>query len=573
MTFKQLKANLQKDFSGLPEVKVAILADSAIQLLSQAVRGAGHEAGLDLRIFEADSEHIEHEVLNPATSLYAFEPDFVCLFHSAQKLSRAFYALPPDARHDFSDAHLARIRILWDTLGRNRVRGVIQFNLAEIQDGTFGHYANKMRESFLYHLRRINFELMNMARLAGNVFINDVSVLHARAGANMAFSPQLYVDADMVFSLDFLPDVAKGAVDIVSAALGRAKKCLILDLDNTLWGGSIGDDGLDHLELGDLGVGKAFTELQAWAKRLKERGVILAVCSKNDEAIAREPFEKHPDMLLGLSDITVFAANWEDKPDNIRRIQQALNIGFDAMVFLDDSPFEREMVRRALPAVTVPELPEDPAEFVPFLCAQNLFEMATYSEEDINRTRMYREEAHRRDLEVTFSSKDEFLASLDMSAVVSEFTPFLAPRVAQLTQRSNQFNLRTVRYTEKDIERIAASRDHRTLAFSLADRFGDYGLISAVILERVRDAFFIDTWIMSCRVLKRGVEQLALEHMVASARKSGAASLIGEYVPTAKNGLVKAHYAVLGFRDIGGGRWELRIEDYKGTATFIRTTS
>jgi FkbH-like protein len=319
-------------------------------------------------------------------------------------------------------------------------------------------------------------------------------------------------------------------------------------------------------------VGKAFTDLQLWARHLKERGIILAVCSKNEEAIAKEPFEKHPDMVLGLEDIAVFSANWENKPDNIRRIRDILNIGMDSMVFLDDNPFEREMVRKEIPEITVPELPLDPAEYVPFLRAQNLFETASYSEEDAGRTQMYREEAGRKSLEIAYASEEEFLAGLEMKAVVSPFNKFNTPRVAQLSQRSNQFNLRTVRYTEKEIEEIAASPDHRTFAFNLEDKFGDYGLISAVILKRDGgrggDAFFIDTWIMSCRVLKRGVERFVLDRLASAAREAGARSLIGEYLPTPKNALVKDHYAGLGFR-AADGRWVLSVESHPPTPTFI----
>ena len=230
-----------------------------------------------------------------------------------------------------------------------------------------------------------------------------------------------------------------------AAQRGTFNKCLILDLDNTLWGGVIGDDGIEGIQLGHgLGIGKAFTELQQWAKKLQQRGIILCVVSKNDEQVAKEPFIHHPDMVLRLDDIAVFMANWETKVDNIRAVQQVLNIGFDSMVFLDDNPFERAIVRENIPGITVPELPEDPAQYLEFLYSLNLFETASASEVDDKRTRQYQQEAKRIELKRTFANEQEFLASLGMEARVEPFTAFNTPRVAQLTQRSNQFNLRTM---------------------------------------------------------------------------------------------------------------------------------
>lgn len=572
MEFKTLKANLKKDFTGSKVVRVAVLGDSATQMLCTALRGYGYTARLDLRIYEAEYGQMDREILDPGSGLHAFGPDFTLIFPSTPKLHKAFLKLDASGRKGFAASVLARLDALWSALEKVQTRKIIQFNFGEVGDAAFGHFANRVEHSFLYQLRKLNFGIMEMARGRGNVFVNDLAGLQSHFGFREAFSPQTYVNADMVLALDHLPHVAKGAVDIMSAALGFAKKCLILDLDNTLWGGVIGDDGLEGIQIGELGVGKAFSEFQAWARELKDRGIILAVCSKNDGRTAREPFETHPDMVLRLEDIAVFVANWENKPENIRRIQATLNIGLDSMVFLDDNPFEREMVRKALPEVLVPELPEDPAEYVPFLRSANLFETASFSEEDAGRTRMYREEAGRQESALSFASEEEFLAGLAMEATVSPCNRFNIPRVAQLTQRSNQFNLRTVRYSEAEIEGLAGSPKWRTFAFNLRDRFGDYGLISAILLRCDGDVWFIDTWIMSCRVLKRGMERFSLERLVAAARRDGATRLVGEYRATPKNGLVKDHYAKLDFREVGGF-WEQAIADFRPAAHFITETN
>ena len=345
-------------------------------------------------------------------------------------------------------------------------------------------------------------------------------------------------------------------------------------MDNTLWGGVIGDDGLEGIQLGHgLGIGKAFTELQMWIKKLQQRGIIICVASKNDEETAKEPFEKHPDMVLKLSDIAVFQANWETKVDNIRTIQSILNIGFDSMVFLDDNPFERNIVRENIPGITVPELPEDPGEYLEYLYGLNLFETASYSSLDKDRTAQYQVEARRVKLQKTFTNEADFLRSLDMTSVVSGFTRFNTPRVAQLSQRSNQFNLRTIRYTEADIERMATDEDVIDLSFTLEDKFGDNGLIAVVIMKpEDKDTLFVDTWFMSCRVLKRGMENFTLNTMVERAREKEYKRIVGEYLPTPKNKMVAEHYLQLGFKKISGtetAQFELNVDDYEPRECYI----
>jgi FkbH-like protein len=568
--FFELKKNLKKDFSACRQVRLAVLGDSATQLMTQAIQGYGHDCGINFDIFEADYNQIERQVFDSTSELYQRRPEFVIIFRSTQKLIKHFYKINAQEKARFAEEHLRQVESIYDSIVQNHPCRVIYFNFLEINDAIFGNYASKVNSSFAYQLRKINYELMNTAQRCKNLFIADVCALHHQYGSSVAIDPKMYINADMVFSLDFMPAVAKQVTDIILAVSGNFKKCLIMDLDNTLWGGIIGDDGLENIQIGDLGIGKAFTEMQLWIKQLKQRGIILAVCSKNDERLAREPFEKHPDMVLRLDDIALFVANWDNKADNIRFIQSVLNIGFDSMVFLDDNPFEREMVRTHIPDIEIPDLPEDPAEYLPYLRTLNLFETASYTEKDEQRTRQYQEEAQRVVAQKLFTNEDEFLASLSMVAEVRPFDKFTVPRVAQLTQRSNQFNLRTIRYTEEEIQKIMSSEEYYTRSFTLQDKFGDYGLISIVILKKNNTELFIDTWIMSCRVLKRGVENLVLNEIVALAKQHGCVRIVGEYIPTAKNGLVKDHYASLGFCN-EQGLWVLDAEDYKEKAHFIKT--
>lgn len=342
-----------------------------------------------------------------------------------------------------------------------------------------------------------------------------------------------------------------------------------MDLDNTVWGGVIGDDGLEKIEIGTLGIGKAFTDLQYWMLKLRQRGILLAVCSKNTEATARQPFEMHPDMVLSLEDIAVFRANWDNKVDNIRQIGVALNIGLDSMIFLDDNPFERNMVREALPEVLVPELPDDPAEFLEYLYPLHLFETVSLTAEDGDRTGHYRTDQRRSEERHSFTDEEAYLASLNMGSRVESFNAFNGPRVAQLSQRSNQFNLRTVRYTDVEVRGMAESPELFTFAFTLEDRLGDNGIVCVVILKKLADdVLFIDSWLMSCRVLRRGMENFTLNTVTGFAREKGYRYLRGEYLPTERNGMVADHYLSLGFEAQGGG-WVLDLQTYEHRPTSI----
>ena len=451
---------------------------------------------------------------------------------------------------------------------------LIYFNYPEIEDNVFGSYANKVESSFTYQIRKLNYELMNLAQQNLNLFICDIAALQNKFGRDMMFDSSVYVTTEMVLSIDAIPYVASRTMDIISAAQGKFKKCLILDLDNTMWGGIIGDDGLENIQLGHgLGIGKAFTEFQEWMKKLKNRGIILAVCSKNTENIAKEPFEKHPDMILKLNDIAVFKANWDNKADNIRQIQSILNIGFDSMVFLDDNPFERNMVRQNVTGVTVPELPEDPGEYLEYLYSLNLFETVSYSNADVDRTKQYQVEAQRVTMQKSFTNETEFLKSMDMISEVKPFDKFNTPRVSQLSQRSNQFNLRTIRYLESDIENISNDDKYQDFSFTLSDKYGDNGLICIVILEKKnKETLFINTWFMSCRVLKRGMENFTLNIIIKYAKENGFKKIIGEYIETPKNKMVESHYQELGFLPIdsdGQNLYELEVDNYVNKECFI----
>ena len=562
VTISDLKRNLKKDSSSLPSIKVALVGDTATQLLSMAIRGLGVERGYRIEMFEADYSQVEQQLLIETSELNLFDADFIVVFQSSHKLGLIHSQLPVEQQVTLANDRLAFVESVCE-MPVMANKKIIYFNYPEIGDTVFGSYANKVETSFTYQIRKLNYELMNLAQRYGNLYIADMAELQNKYGRDEIYAANVYCNTEMLYRASFLPYIASRVMDIVCAVKGQFKKCLILDLDNTVWGGVIGDDGIEGIQLGHgLGIGKAFTEFQMWVKKLKQRGIIICVASKNNEVTAKEPFEKHPDMVLKLSDIAVFQANWETKVDNIRTIHGILNIGYDSMVFLDDNPFERNMVRENIPGITVPELPEDPAEYLEYLYSLNLFETASYSAADKDRTKQYQVEAKRVSLSKTFTNEADFLKSLNMVSTVSSFTKFNTPRVAQLSQRSNQFNLRTVRYTDADIEALANDPDVIDLSFTLEDKFGDNGLIAVIIMKKQdAETLFVDTWFMSCRVLKRGMENFTLNTMVERAKTAGYKKIIGEYLPTSKNAMVKDHYQNLGFERIAGATTDLYVLD------------
>ncbi len=575
ISYNKLKKNVKLDSCGLSKCRIAIVGDTATQFLATAIRGMGVERGYNIKLFEAEYNQVERQLMDPSSELYVFEADFLVVFQSTHKLGEHHSMLDADQQAMLSDDRLSFVASICENPALVNKK-IIYFNYPEIEDTIFGSYSNKVTSSFTYQVRKLNYELMNMSQQYPNLFICDIAGLQNKLGRDIMFASNVYVSTEMVLSVDALPFVASRVMDIVCAIKGQFKKCLILDLDNTVWGGVIGDDGLEGIHLGHgLGIGKAFTEFQMWVKKLKQRGIIICVASKNNEETAKEPFEKHPDMILKLNDIAVFQANWETKVDNIRIIQSILNIGYDSMVFLDDNPFERNIVRENIKGISVPELPEDPGDYLEYLYSLNLFETASYSIADKDRTKQYQVEAKRVKLSKTFTNEADFLMSLNMVSTVSGFTKFNTPRVAQLSQRSNQFNLRTIRYTEADIAAMAENPDVIDLSFTLEDKFGDNGLIAVIIMKKQNEeTLFVDTWFMSCRVLKRGMENFTLNTMVEKAKTAGYKKIIGEYLPTPKNKMVENHYTGLGFTKIEGGetvQYVLEVNSYQARECYIET--
>lgn len=547
--------------------RVAVLGFCTTQYYASVLRGLGKAAAFPLTTWEPEYNTVHQTVLDPASQLYSFAPDFVVLLTAVQGLRDVLLAEEAAARLDAAERESGRLVSIVKQLAELPGVTVVVNELVMPYERAWGNLSSRIDASLPNAIRRINDGIRGVAGELENVYTVDCDHIASWLGKRTWFDERLWFYSKSFCHPEALPHVAGQAIDVFRAVKGKGVKCIALDLDNVLWGGTIGDDGLQGIRLGELGDGEAFVRFQVWLKELRARGIILAVCSKNDDERAREPFRKHDDMVLAEDDISCFIANWDDKAANLHRIAERLNIGLDSILFLDDSPFERNLVRELVPQVCVPELPRDPADYVPYLESLNLFEAAQFSEEDQRRADFYRANVRRDEEQARFTDVGEYLASLEMEAAFERFDDLHLPRIAQLVQRTNQFNLTTVRHSAAELKAFAEDDDCFPFYVTLSDRFGDNGLISVVIGRRDGECLDIVTWLMSCRVISRRVEEFVLDQLALVAERAGMTRLRGRYVPTPKNSLVAKHYEALGFRlaetlTDGATTWELKLEDH-----------
>jgi FkbH-like protein len=560
---------------GRSKLKLAVLGGFTTHQLREIIELYLFAAGVAAEIYEADYGVFQQEVLDPSSGLYEFKPNVVYLATHWRNLGH----LPTlsNSAQEVSALLEAECRdwaMLWQTAHDRLGCQLLQNNFDTPPWRPLDNHEMRHSSSLSKYIAEINRLLME--RAPSYVTIHDVEALSANAGRRVWANERFFLHAKMPCAPEYLADYAHSVSSILVAQHGLSRKCLVLDLDNTLWGGVIGDDGIGGIRVGQGDPeGEAFLSFQRYIKALQMRGVILAVCSKNNERTAREVFEKHPDMILRLDDISCFVANWTDKATNLRSIAQELNIGLDSMVFLDDNPAERSIVRQMVPEVAVPEVSVDPIDFVEVLERHRYFQVAALGSEDFKRTEYYRANARRAEIQASAGGLEDFLRSLDMTARIGSIQATTLERSAQLINKSNQFNLTARRRSVAEVMALTQSVDWVTVTVSLSDRFGDNGLISVVLGHVQQDCLEIDTWLMSCRVLKRGVEHFLLNHLCEEAIVRKLKRIRGEYIPTAKNDLVRNHYPQLGFRNVemkpdGYTLWELPLADYKPLSNFIR---
>lgn len=552
-------------------LRIALLGNATTETIEGPLAVALFEAGFEVEVHRAPYDSVAFELMNPDSATRRFAPDLAIVVQSPANLPPPPGVAATDAEADAAAEQLvgewlAAFAALHDGTGAE----VVVDNLHPPAVRPHGHLEAKLPGSGRSQVDRVNRALA--ARAPAYVHVHDVATLAAHEGVGRWFEPRFWHHAKQPVSFACLPAYARSLARVVGAIYGATAKCLVLDLDNTLWGGVVGDDGWDGVAIGQGDpVGEAHLAIQAYALALKQRGIMLAVCSKNFEDKAKEPFERREDMLLRLDDLVAFKANWDPKPGNLQAIARELNIGLDALVFLDDNPAEREIVRQMTPQVKVVEVGDDAAEYVGALDATRWFEVVRLSKDDLSRTEQYKANAERKAaLESTAGDYEGYLRTLEQ---VAEVRPFAGPhldRITQLSNKSNQFNLTTRRVSRSEVETEMADPDRITAYVKLRDRFGDNGLICVFSARRAGEAVAIDQWLMSCRVLNRGVEKMLTNVIAERARAAGARYLDGVYLPTPKNVLVEDHYRKLGFEaqaampedPEGATRWRLDLERF-----------
>jgi FkbH-like protein len=541
-------------------LRVAVLGSYTTAQLVPLLRLAAARQRMRVDVYEAADGQYRQAILDPSSALYRYRPDVVLIAPHWQDLDLPYLS---DGPEDAVVDECSRWSSLWSVLAeRSPGTRVVQHGFVVPPADPLGHLGAQVAGSPTVQVQRLNHQL---GAAAGNsVRLVDCERVAAWYGKARWFDERYWYAARQGVALDALPLLARHTTAVIASSLGLGRKCIVVDLDNTLWGGMIGEDGLDGIRLGErVGGGEAFVDFQRYLRRLKDRGLILAACSKNDDAVARTPFERHPDMQLRIEDFSAFVATWEPKPVAVRRVAQELSIALDAMVFVDDNLVERQTVRRMIPEVDVVALPPDPAYYTRTLAEYLMLEPPSLTTEDRARSERYRLRAAAAEVRRESSTLDEFWRDLEMRAEVAPFDALHLPRVEQLIARSNQFNLTGRRWTLSELTELAEDPACESRYLRLRDRFGDHGLVAAVVAVERAATLDIELFVMSCRVLGRTVERTLLEALSLAALRRGCAVLRGLYIPTPRNGIVADLYPRLGFHpsdaDEAGARWEYDV--------------
>ncbi len=557
--------------------KIAILGGSTTADIKNLLEIFLLDEGIKPEFYESEYNKFYEDAVFGNPQLEDFKPEIIIIFTSICNIIDQPKITDSDEIFNLKlENEFTKFKNIWKSLNSKFNAVIIQNNFDVpfsqpegniLMPHSFGRFVNLLNEKFL-----------NYSEQNSGLYIHDLNRLSSQIGLFKWHNRSQYHAYKFAMNYDIFPEVAWSLKKLICAILGRVKKCLVLDLDNTLWGGVIGDDGLNGIKIGhETPEGEAFTEFQNYVKSLKDRGVILAVASKNYEDTAKSGFT-HPDSVLKFDDFVSFKANWEPKNLNISQIAKEINIGLDSLVFIDDNPAERAIIKENLPEVSVPEIdPADVSSYIRAIEGNGYFNTVAISDDDIKRTQTYLQNKQRAELENISGNYDEFLKSLDMQAEISSFKEIYFDRITQLTNKSNQFNLTTKRFTLADIKNISSDKNFITVYCRLKDRFGDNGIISLAIGEISGDELKIILWLMSCRVLKRGVENLMLDHLVKAAKLNRCSKLHGYYFPTKKNLMVRDHYKNFGFELLSSDEnnnteWTLNINNYVTKNKFINVT-
>lgn len=566
---KKLKKQLlaQIDEKSCLHKKIAILGGSTTRDIKLMLELFLLNYGIKPEFYESEFNQYYQDAMFPNQELEEFAPDVIFLHTSFRNITQ-FPVLSDasEAVEELLQAEYCKYEKMWTRLAQVYHCVIIQNNFEYPYYRMMGNKDACDIHGKVNYITRLNLKFYEYAQQTANFYINDINYLSAQYGLEAWSDPFYWHSYKYALCVPAIPDFAFSVAKIIKSVYGRNKKAFVLDLDNTLWGGIVGDDGVENLVLGhETSAGQVYCAFQEYLKSYKEFGILLNIDSKNDydNAIAGL---NHPAGVLRPDDFITIKANWEPKDRNLVQIAKELNLMPDSMVFVDDNPAEREIVRAQVPGAAVPDMPIEPAYYARTIDRSGFFEITSLSEDDTKRTAMYQENARRAREEAAFENYEDYLKALDMKAEIKPFAPVYMARIAQLTNKSNQFNLTTRRYSQAEIEKLAADGNYITLYGKLEDKFGDNGVISVVIGHQTGEVLHIDLWIMSCRVLKRDMEYAMMDRLVEMAQEAGISEIRGYYYPTAKNRMVKEFYSLQGFDKIeedqqGNSQWRLQLTE------------
>ena len=559
--------------------RIAVLGGSTTHDLKEILELFLLNAGIEPVFYESEYNQYWQDVMFDNPELTAFEPDIIFI-HTSSRNIKDFPGIRDSEEQiaELVETVYAPFEQMWNKIADAYQCPVIQNNFEPPYYRLLGNADFAEPHGRLNFINRLNEKFAAYARTHKNFYINDINYMASCYGVQKWADPFYWHMYKYACAVQAIPELAYNLANIIKSVYGKNQKAFVLDLDNTLWGGVVGDDGADNIEIGqETSMGQLYSEFQEYLKAHKELGILLTVDSKNDEENALAGL-KRPDSVLKPEDFLVIKANWANKDQNIIEIAQELNIGTDSLVFVDDNPAERHIVESQIPDVKVPEI-EDIVKFITTLDRAGYFEVTSLSADDLQRNDMYKANVERRKQEAGYTNYADYLLSLDMDAQIKPFEPVYMARIAQLTNKSNQFNLTTKRCSQTEIEGFANDPSYITLYGKLNDKFGDNGVVSVVFGHKDAEdgeSFHIDLWLMSCRVLKRDMEFAMMDELVSRCREKGICRLKGYYYPTAKNGMVKDFYELQGFTKIredaeGNTEWEFVIpEQYEKKNKVIR---
>jgi FkbH-like protein len=567
-----LKKELLKQLKPFP-MRIAVLGGSTTTDVTGMLELFLLTHGIQPSFYESAYNAYYEEVLFKSPGLWNFKPDIVFVHTTWQNVSRYPDLMQSDADVDaLIRSTMNRFGAFWSKIHNGLGALIIQNNFDLPRQRPLANLDSSAAFGRVRFLHCLNEEFARFAANHSYVLINDIHYLSAQVGLADWFDYSYWYNYHMAVTPVGAVAIGQNVASLIRSAYGKAKKCLVLDLDNTLWGGVIGDDGLENIILGrDHPVGEAFADFQEYAKQLRKRGVLLAVCSKNDLENAKKGFS-HPDTVLKVGDFSAFKANWNPKSDNLREIAAELNIGLDSFVFVDDNPVERALVATHLPEVAVPDVGSDVSLFAEILEREGYFEPTTIVSDDLQRANFYGANVRRAADESHFQTYDDFLASLEMTAEIAAFAPVYLDRLTQLINKTNQFNLTTRRYTNAEVEAISRDPAYITLYGRLCDKYGDNGLVSVIIASVQGDTAQVELWLMSCRVLKREMEYAMFDALVEDCLGRHVRRIVGTYIPSQKNGMVAEHYARLGFSCVPDGSPERTTWHYEVSPSYCART-